>query len=171
MKDDQHSGDDITGNFSTGLSLVSPQLLWHTLPALTQCPADEETKGDQIEDDHLEGCYPYQRGLIQSQWRTDVQVQKEDDYRVDEWGKDGHAGQDVEEDANEAAQPANHHDPGVEGQGVQQVLKVDVDLPAGLTVHCAAGEQIKPVNIYVSSVPGQDLNDNRKLSFDILGLK
>ena len=153
MEDDQHGGNDTAGNLTTWLPLT----LMHHLPAVSHTPAQQQPQRDQVEDDHLEGGNPYQSCLVMSQCWTDVQVQEENDDRVHKWGEDGHPGEDVEEDTNEAGQPGHHHHPGVESQGMEQVLKVDVNLPGCLTVNCATCQCIDPVNIYVSSVPGKNL--------------
>ena len=140
MIDYQHGSNDNAGNLPARLSLAGLSPLRHHLSAVEQGPAQQQTQGDQVQDDQLEGGNPNQSHLVMPQGRTDVEVQKEDDDGVDQRGKDGQPREDVEEDADQAAQPTHHHHPGVECQGVQQVLKVDVDLPAGLTVNGATCE-------------------------------
>ena len=64
---------------------------------------------------------------------TDVEVQQEDDDRIDEGGEEAHAQQEVEEGPYKGTQPGHNHQARVDGQAVAQMLEVDKNFPAPMS--------------------------------------
>ena len=121
VEDDEDEGDEVAGELPATPLDPGDQ-------TLTEAPAEEETQGHHHQDQGLEAADADLSYEAEPHVGTEVEVQQEDGDGEDDGGEDGHPGEDVEEEADQAGQLADHDDPCVDGDAVEEVDHALVDL-------------------------------------------